>query len=76
MSSSGISAKAAGQLGIAESAVSRCTLRLSPVKDMGGASIEDVVTPGSKERFFIKGMGDLNLLFEFEGEDDKEEDDN
>uniref|UniRef100_A0A915J970 Uncharacterized protein n=1 Tax=Romanomermis culicivorax TaxID=13658 RepID=A0A915J970_ROMCU len=45
----------------------------SSVKDLGGASMEEVVTPGSKERFFVEGMGDLDLLFEFEGEDDKKE---
>uniref|UniRef100_A0A915L620 Uncharacterized protein n=1 Tax=Romanomermis culicivorax TaxID=13658 RepID=A0A915L620_ROMCU len=55
-------------------AVSTRTPGFSSVKDLGGASTEDAVTRGSKEHFFVQGMGDLNLLFEFEGEDDEEED--
>uniref|UniRef100_A0A915J6Y9 Uncharacterized protein n=1 Tax=Romanomermis culicivorax TaxID=13658 RepID=A0A915J6Y9_ROMCU len=37
--------------------------------------MEDTVTRGSKECFFVEGMGDLDLLFEFEGKDNEEEDD-
>uniref|UniRef100_A0A915KI62 Uncharacterized protein n=1 Tax=Romanomermis culicivorax TaxID=13658 RepID=A0A915KI62_ROMCU len=57
------------------SAVSRHAPQFSSVKDLGGASIEDTVTRGSKERFCVEGIGDLDLLFEFQGEDDEEEDD-
>uniref|UniRef100_A0A915I3X0 Uncharacterized protein n=1 Tax=Romanomermis culicivorax TaxID=13658 RepID=A0A915I3X0_ROMCU len=37
--------------------------------------MEEAVTQGSKERFSLEGMGDLDLLFKFKGEDDGEEDD-
>uniref|UniRef100_A0A915JR66 Uncharacterized protein n=1 Tax=Romanomermis culicivorax TaxID=13658 RepID=A0A915JR66_ROMCU len=81
MSLSSIGDRAAGQLRIAcraadeeSMAVSTRAPRFSSVKDLGGASTEDAVTRGSKEHFFIGGISDLDLLFEFEGEDDEEDD--
>uniref|UniRef100_A0A915K2X5 Uncharacterized protein n=1 Tax=Romanomermis culicivorax TaxID=13658 RepID=A0A915K2X5_ROMCU len=46
----------------------------STIKDLGGASVEDIVTPGLEECFFVEGMSDLDLLFELEGKEDEEGD--